>query len=308
MRAPPKLAACLEVCGELLTDEPEMRADLLGVFARTPPRWDLLPDDLQGGLADIAWDELLARGLAPAGARSFIERRVRRCEVCEVSARGEGAYDCEGCAGTGQEFVERRGERPWSLRAALTLAGDADAVLAAEALAREAAARLWPWRGRRYAIPGTSVPPEAIAWRVDEEPRSLVLMRGTESLCPLLLEALDARARARRSDKVSRALASSWWGSYSYNRSQRWDAAQVAAVDRAAAPFYDALVREGAEVPVNGPRGTMPRRQGRSTFAPVGRLFAELADPFPALCGLWDLGVAVERLEADTIVLARKAW
>lgn len=304
MREPPNFAACVAACGELLADEPEMWADLQAVFARTPPRWDILPDDLQRGLADVAWEELRARGLAPAGARQFIERRVRRCEVCEAATRGESRYDCEGCAGTGREFVERRDERPWSLRAVLTAAGDAEAVCAAEALAREAGARLWPWRGRRTAIPGASEPPAAIAWRIDEEAGPLELMRGTEALCPLLFEALAACAHGRTA--VQRALGLSWHTGYGYNRGARWSGDPAA--DRAAGALYDELARSGVVVPVNGPWGTMPQRLGRSIFAPVGRPFAELPSPFPALCGLWDLEVAVERLEADTIVLARKAW
>jgi hypothetical protein len=53
--------------------------------------------------------------------------------------------------------------------------------------------------------------------------------------------------------------------------------------------------------------GGMPRRPGGERFAPCDREFAALANPFTPLCALWDLGVAVERLEADAIVLARGA-
>lgn len=305
MRGPPNLAACLEVCRELLADEPEMLADLRAVFAREPPRWELLPDDLMRGLADIAWAEFVARGLAPAGARRFIERRARRCEVCGMATTGEATFDCEGCAGTGVEFVERRGASPPSLRVALWFAADAAQVLAAEALAREAAVRLWPWRGRRGALPGASEPAQDVVWRVDEEPGPLELQRGTRALCPLLFEALLRRLQDERRRDLPYVL--HWLTNvpWRYNRGRRWEADPTG--DRAAVGFYDELVRSGAVVPVYGPTGAIPQRLGRSTFAPVGRRFAELPNPFAPLCGLWDLGVAVERLEADAVVLARKA-
>lgn len=305
MRAPPNLVAGLEACRELLADEPEMLADLHAVFAREPPRWELLPDDLQRGLADIAWQEFVARGLTPAGARRFIERRVRRCEACGMATTGEATRDCDGCAGTGQEFVERRGPGPPSLRVALLFAGDAAGVLAAEALAREAAVRLWPWRGRRGALPGASEPPQDVVWRVDEDAGPLELMRGTEALCPLLFEALLRRLWDGGRRDVPYALTRLTNVAWRYNRGRRWRADPAG--DRAAVGYYDELARDGVEVPSYGPTGSIPQRLGRSTFAPIGRRFAALPNPFTPLCGLWDLEVAVERLEADAIVLARKA-
>lgn len=305
MSAVSKLAACLDACRELLADDPGMLADLLAVFDREPPRWHILPADLQRGLADIAWDFLQARGLAPAGERVFLARHVRRCEVCDEAARGEAAYDCSGCAGTGREFVERRGDRPPSLRAALVLAADADAVLAAEALAREAAVRLWPWRGRRRALPGASEPPRRVVWRVDEAGGPLELMRGTAALCPLLFEALTRQMHDQRRIDLPQRFYHLSSTDYHYKRGARWPGDPTS--DRTAAAYYDELARTGAIVPAEGPTGNLPRRLGRSTFDPPGRPFTDLPNPFTPLCGLWDLDVAVERLEADAVVLARKA-
>lgn len=59
----------------------------------------------------------------------------------------------------------------------------------------------------------------------------------------------------------------------------------------------------GEAVGQNGLRGALPIR-GRRVFAPVGLPWVALADPFPSLLELWEHGVAVERLEANTIVLA----
>lgn len=303
----PQLDACLAVCRELLADEPELRADLDAVFTGERPRWDRLPDDLRRGLADIAWDAFVARGLAPAaGDRTFIDRRARRCEACGCAERSR--WDaCDTCAGTGEEFVEQRGDRPPTLCAALVLAGDLDATLSAEALAREAAARLWPWRGRRGGMPRPSDPPQRIAWRVDEQGGPLALMRGTQALCPLLYELL---ARLASDRGRGHAL---WYGFYrvsdpylhSYLRGARWP--PDPAVEEAAAIFYDELVAAGERVPRYGLHSGMPRRNHRDLFAPCDRPFAELPNPFTPLCALADLGVAIERLEATTIVLARRA-
>lgn len=230
-RALPDLAACVDVCRELLAGEPELLADLAAIFGGARPRWDRLPDDLRRGLADIAWDELVARGLAPgAGDRGFIDRRVRRCEACGASERPR--WDpCPTCGGTGRECVERRGERPASLAAVLILAGDRAGMLAAEALAREAAARLWPWRGRHRAIPRPTAPPRRVAWRVDERDGPLELMRGTRALCPLLYELLAKLAHDRRrgSTTSSRRPASACPGAGSSPRARAGRAASASA-------------------------------------------------------------------------------
>lgn len=299
-----QLAACLAVCRELLADEPELLADLAVVFTGEVPRWDRLPDDLRRGLADIAWDALVARGLAPpAGDRSFIDRRVRRCEACGCVERR--SWDpCDACVGTGEEFVEQRGDRPVTLSAVLVLAGDRDGTLAAEALAREAAARLWPWRGRRGGMPRPTDPPHHVAWRVDEHDGPLALMRGTRTLCPLLYELLARLARDRRHAGWLRFHRAS--DEYpGYFRGARWP--PEPALERAAAALYDELVAAGERVPRYGVDAGMPRRPNGELFAPCDRPFAELPNPFTPLCALADLGVAVERLEATTIVLARRA-
>lgn len=300
------LAACVAACGELLADEPELYADFMGVFAGPRPRWQRMPDDLRRGLADIAWDHLVARGLAPAaGDRSFILRSERRCETCGGAPPDPWYRRCEDCVDTGWEQVERRSERPPSLSAALVLAADAAAMLAAEALAREATARLWPWRGRRGAMPGPSPPPQTIAWRVDERGTSLELMRGTRAVCPLLFEAL-----ARAGSDLGRGPRSWIFEplalAYNYRRQSQWPPEPQ--IDRAAALFYDELAALGVLVPFHGVNGAMPGtlNRRREPFPPVGRPFAELPNPFAPLCGLWDLEVALERLEADTIVLARR--
>jgi hypothetical protein len=292
----PRLEACVAVCRELLADEPELLADLTSIFTGERPRWDRLPDDLRRGLADIAWDALVARGLAPApGDRTFIDRRVRRCEAPGCVERPEWS-SCPTCDGTGEEFVEQRGDRPTSLCAVLVLAGDLDGTLAAEALAREAAARLWPWRGRRRGMPRPTDPPHHIAWRIDEGGGPLALLRGTRALCPLLYELLARLANERRR---------AYWLDFQYARGARWP--PQPAVERAAAALYDELVAAGERVPRYGMHAGMPRRPNGDRFGPCDRPFAELPNPFTPLCALADLGVAIERLEATTIVLARAA-
>lgn len=300
-RGLPNLAACLEVCRELLADEPELLADLRAVFAGERPRWDRLPDDLRRGLADIAWDALVARGLAPApDDRVFIDRVVRRCTGCELER--PSWEDCPACAGTGEEFVEKRGDRPASLPAALVLAGDLAGTLAAEALAREAATRLWPWRGRHGAMPRPTASPRRVAWRVDERKGQLQLMRGTRALCPLLYDVL-ARAAGDRRRPESTAFYFAARAPLRYLRSARWPPDPE--LERAASAFYDALAAAGERVPRHGLTGGMPRRLDGERFAPCDREFAALPNPFAPLLALWDLDTAIERLEADTIVLAR---
>ncbi len=301
----PSLAACVTACAGLLIDEPELHADFTAVFAGPVPRWERMPDDLRLGFADIAWEHLVERGLAPPpGERRFIHRIERRCRTCG-GAPPEPWYDrCEACLGEGWERVETRGERPPTTCAALALAGDSASMLEAEALAREAAARLWPWRGRRQALPRPSDPPRMIAWRIDEGDGPLLLMRGHPGVCPLLYEVMRRVAIDRQRSDISRSLGALDRCSYTYERQRQWQPAPDA--DRMAAPLYDALLSEDARVPIYGPSGTLPASHGPRPFRPAGNPFADFPNPFAPLCGLWDRGVAVERLEAKTIVLARK--
>lgn len=297
------LEACVAAVGELLVDEPELLADFTAVFAGPRPRWRRMPEDLRLGLADIAWDHLVARGLAPApGDRTFILRGERRCGTCGGAPPVPSYRTCEDCAGTGRDLLERRDARPPSLSVALALAGDAEEVLAAEALAREATARLWPWRGRRGAVPGPGEPPRTIAWRVDESGAALELMRGTRGVCPLLFEVLTRAAHERRTHASSHELYMHSQAHH-FNRRSLWPPAPTA--DRAAEPLYAELAASGARVPEYGLHGSLPRGRADRPYPPIGRAFAELANPFTPLCALWDRGVALERLEADTIVLAR---
>ncbi|MEZ4383499.1 MAG: hypothetical protein R3A79_19370 [Nannocystaceae bacterium] len=295
-------AACVDACRELLAAEPEMLADFDAIFTCDRVRWDRLPDDLRLGLADIVWARLGELDLAPRSSphtRSFIRRAELRCPSCGGAPPDPWWDRCEACVGSGWVRLEERVEHPPTLCAALTLASLPLALL--EARAREAVAALWPWRGRRGGVPRPSDPPTAIAWRVDESDGPLLLMRGTASLCPLLYEALARAAMDRREHAQVNLLSSQARVSYRYHRQHQWQPAPQA--DHAAAALYAALQASGAAVGPNGLSGALPCR-GRRVFAPVGLPWASLADPFPSLLALWERGVAVERLEADTIVVA----
>lgn len=299
----PNLRACVAVCRELLADEPELLADFESVFVGERPRWERLADDLRRGLADIAWDALVARGLAPApDDRVFIDRTARRCTSC--TPEWPSWEPCSACAGTREEFVEKRGDRPASLPAALVLAGDLAAMLAAESLARDAAARLWPWRGRHGALPRPTAPPRRVAWRVDVGKGPIELMRGTRALCPLLYDVL-ARVAGDRRRSDSYALYCAAREPLTYLRSARWPPEPE--LERAAGAFYDVLAAEGEHVPQYGVTSGMPRRPDGERFAPCDREFAALPNPFTVMVALWDLDAVIERLEADTIVLARRS-
>jgi hypothetical protein len=297
---PPALAECIAACRSLLADEPDLLADFDAALAGPRPRWHLLADDLRRGFVDIAWDHLVDRGLAPApDERSFIDRDERRCPDCKEPAERGMEPACARCDGTGHELFERRCERPPSLRAALVLAA-AD-LPAAEALARDAAVRLWPWRGRRGALPRPSEPPRAIAWRVDERGGPLELMRRTRGVCPLLYEALVRAGRRRSGGRVEHWDLEHMTGSRGDLRpTARWSPHPDR--DQRAARLYDELAAAGEIVTEH----YMPSSR-RHPYPPSGRPFAELPNPLTPLCELWTLGVAVERLETDTIVLARLA-
>jgi hypothetical protein len=292
------LEACVAACRELLIDEPELLADFSAVFAGLRPRWERMPDDLRHGLADVAWDHLVGRGLAPAaGERCFVLRSEQRCRVCGRTPDPE-YHRCPDCQGTGRVLHERRSTHPPSLCVVLALAADAAGMLAAEALAREAATRLWPWGGRR----GADGPPRPIAWRVDERGEALELRRGTRNLCPLLFEALTCVARDRRRHGLSSELYPEALDHMS-SGDHLWP--PKPAVDRAAGSLYAELAADRTPVPTVGLHGPMPSTRDGWPFPPHGRTFAEFADPFTPLCELWDRGIAIERIEADAIVLAR---
>lgn len=304
----PHLAACVDACRALLEDEPELLADFAAIFTDAGIRWERLPDDLRLGFADIAWEHLQGEGLAPGpGDRRFIRRSERRCPACGGAEPDPWWNRCRECVNTGWVRLEERDDaRPPTLCAALTLAGLGPAMLEAEALARAATAALWPWRGRRGALPHPSAPPTTIAWRVHEEATPLLLMRGTEALCPLLFEALMRAVNERQRHDLSR-LFYRLFSAYEHTRQAQWK--PDPAVDQAAADFYDALAASGETVSPYGVRGMLPGCRGpwHRPFAPVGQGWADLPNPFTPLVRLWELGVAVERLEADTIVLALAA-
>ncbi|MCA9717020.1 MAG: hypothetical protein H6713_30255 [Myxococcales bacterium] len=298
----PLASACVDVCRELLAGEPEMLADFDAIFTDAGTRWDRLPTDLRLGLADIVWERLGERGLAPEpepSARGFIRRTELRCPTCGGAPPDPWWDRCEECVDTGWVRQEARVGEPPTLCAALTLASLP--MLALEANAREAAAALWPWRGRRGGIPRASDPPTAVAWRVHEGDGPLLLMRGTEALCPLLFEALARAALDRRGYDRANLLTPRAQVDYQYRRQRQWEPAPQA--DRAAAELYAALQASGETVGPNGLHGALPSR-GLRVFAPIGRPWSSLPSPFPSLLELWDHGVAVERLGASTIVLA----
>ena len=295
-----RLARCIAACRSLLAADRGMLADFDVALAGPRPRWELLPDDLRHDFADIAWDHLVASGLAPAaGERLFIERRERRCPDCEGPDKYRWDPQCSRCDGTHREVFERRCERPPTLRSALVLAA-AD-LPAAEAVAREAAVRLWPWRGRHGALPRPGEPPRTIAWRVDEREGPLELMRRTAGVCPLAYAMLVRTCRRR-----------------SGGRREYWDLEDLTRVrpdvrpnarwqhhpdrDRQAAALYDELVAADERVPDDP-----VLRSRRHPFPPGGQPYAALANPFTPLCELAALGVAIERLESDSVVVARKA-
>lgn len=294
------LTRCIAACRSLLAADPGLLADFDAALAGPRPRWELLPDDLYRDFADIAWDHLVACGLAPAaGERIFIDRRERRCPDCEVPDRYPWDPQCARCDGTTRELFERRCERPPTLRSALVLAA-AD-LPTAEALAREAALRLWPWRGRRGALPRPSDPPRTIAWRVDEREGRLELMRRTSGVCPLLYEAIMRTGRRRSGGRLL------YWALESPTRARsdlrpnaRW--AHHPDRDRQAASLYDQWVAADERIPSDP---TLTSR--RHPFPPSGQPYAALPNPLTPICELATHGVAIERLESDAVVLARKA-
>ena len=106
----PLASACVDVCRELLAGEPEMLADFDAIFTDAGTRWDRLPTDLRLGLADIVWERLGERGLAPEpepSARSFIRRTELRCPTCGgagdvlVKSDASSLGVCDRCRGSG---------------------------------------------------------------------------------------------------------------------------------------------------------------------------------------------------------------
>ena len=288
------LAERVAACRELLVDEPELLADFDAALGGPRLRWELLAEDLRRDFAEIAWDHLIRRGLAPADdARAFIERVERRCPACD----GAYHYDrCPRCDGTGRELEDRRCAHPPTLRAALTLASvDLEA---AEALAREAAARLWPWRGRRGALPRPSEPARTIAWRVDEGDGPIELVRRSASVCPLLYEALRRSGRRLHAGVDLHHYHCFYWMTDSRHHDgalSRWAAAPD--VERRAAEFYDALAAAGELI-----SAALPRSR-RHTFPPAGQPYAALPNPLTPTRELAELGVVIERLEGDAVVV-----
>ena len=286
---------------ELLAEDPDILADLEAAFA--DPRRGL-PRDIDLGLAGPAWETFVARGLAPASddRRAFIARSRRRCPDC----RGLDLHeDCRTCLGAGLEIVDTRTAEPPTLRAALALTAAPTALPTAEALAHEAAVRLWSWRGTRRARPVPGDPPRAFTWRVHDDPGPLELVRHHRAACPLLFEAMARlardHARSRELNAFSRLAKplypwtpAPWW----YRRQPTWPADPE--VDRLARDFYDELAAAGARAPAAGLHANLP------THVPTGPL-ADLPNPFTPLCALADLGVTVERLSTDGVALVRPA-
>jgi hypothetical protein len=294
------LAQCIAACRSLLAADRGLLADFDAALAGPRPRWELLPGDLYRDFADIAWDHLVASGLAPAaGERIFIDRRERRCPDCEKPNESSLRPKCARCDGTHREFFEHRCERPPTLRAALVLAA-AD-LPTAEALAREAAVRLWPWRGRRGALPRPSEPPRTIAWRVDEREGPLELMRRTAGVCPLVYSMLMRNGRRRNGGTVLD------WRPEELTLTRddlrpnaRWR--HHPDRDLRAAALYDELVAADERIPDDP---TLSSR--RHPFPPSGQPYAALPNPLTPMCELAALGVAIERLESDAVVVARKS-
>jgi hypothetical protein len=293
------LAQCIAACRSLLAADRGLLADFDVALAGPRPRWELLPGDLYRDFADIAWDHLVASGLAPAaGERIFIDRRERRCPDCEKPNESSLRPKCARCDGTHREFFEHRCERPPTLRAAQVLAA-AD-LPTAEALAREAAVRLWPWRGRRGALPRPSEPPRTIAWRVDEREGPLELMRRTAGVCPLVYSMLMRNGRRRNGGTVLD------WRPEELTLTRddlrpnaRWR--HHPDRDLRAAALYDELVAADERIPDDP---TLSSR--RHPFPPGGQPYAALPNPLTPMCELAALGVAIERLESDAVVVARK--
>jgi hypothetical protein len=294
-----RLAACIAECRALLAADPGLLHDFDAALAGPQPRWEFLPDDLRRDFADIAWD-LVRRGLAPAaGERIFIDRSERRCPDCDGPTEHPWDPECARCDGTAREVFDRRCERPPSLRAALVLAA-AD-LPAAEALAREAAARLWPWRGRHGALPRPSEPPRTVAWRVDERGAPLELMRRSAGVCPLLYEALMRAGRRRSGGRQQHwDLEELTQGRRDLRPTARWS--HHPDRDLLAAQLYDRLAADGELVTDHH----MPSSR-RHVFPPSGRPYAALANPLTPMSDLAILGVAVERLESDAVIVARLA-
>ncbi|MBL8973724.1 MAG: hypothetical protein JNK56_24255 [Myxococcales bacterium] len=85
-------------CRSLLAADRGLLADFDAALAGPRPRWELLPGDLYRDFADIAWDHLVASGLAPAaGERIFIDRRERRCPDCEQPNESFWRPKCARC-------------------------------------------------------------------------------------------------------------------------------------------------------------------------------------------------------------------
>jgi hypothetical protein len=297
MASNPRLAALREVFAE----EPEILQDVEAAF-NDPRR---MPHDIDRGLAGPAWETFVARGLVPTAGppRRFVQRHKRRCPDCRGRGGPSSRERCGTCLDAGHEFVDALLGHPPTLRAALALTGSD--LAAAEALARDAAVRLWPWRGARGQPPVAADPPNAITWRIDQGGGPLELVRVHRAVCPLLFEVLARLARdaGRRPlmvefESLSQPLYpwanESWW----YRREPAWPPSPEA--DRSAREFYDELAAAGAAVPAGGVRGTFP------SFVPGGRL-ADLPNPFVPLCELAARGVTLERLDADAITLARAA-
>ncbi|HEY8377117.1 MAG TPA: hypothetical protein VIK91_11540 [Nannocystis sp.] len=290
---PAAIDACLR---ELVADVPElagevwvMRAGLLQV-----------PREVDARLAGPAWAALVARGLVPAIGPHFIERSHRRCRACADDRHEEGW--CGVCCGTRQEIVDVRRAHPPTMSAAVGLAIRAATLGVIEELAREAVTRLWPWRGHRGKPPPPGEPPSVIAWRVAHE-RPAALVRETRAVCPFLFEALYRAAVIHRREELRPLLErmcaphSPWTpGSFHPLPEPSWTAEPDA--DRIGLSLYESLVAADATVPTTGLLGGLP------ASVPRGQAFVELANPFVPLCTLWDRGVAVERIEADAIVLA----
>ncbi|MCB9569434.1 MAG: hypothetical protein H6710_19830 [Myxococcales bacterium] len=290
------LAERVAACRELLEGEPDLLADFDAALGGPLLRWELLAEDLRRDFAEIAWDHLIRGGLAPADdARAFIERIERRCPACD----GAYHYDrCPRCDGTGRELEDRRCDHPPTLRAALTLASFD--LAAAEALAREAAARLWPWRGRRGAIPRPSEPPRTIAWRVDEGDGPLELVRRSASVCPLLYEAL--LRSGRRVDASIDLCQYLYWMTETRHRDGALARYGVAPdIERRADEFFDALAASSERVSTHLPRSR------RHPSPPAGQPYAALPNPLTPTRELWGLGAAIERLEGDAVIVALKA-
>ena len=237
-----------------------------------------------------AWETLATRGCIP---ESWIDAPLRRYRVGGRAASHPETEPRVLLSEGPNALPSRVQAQPWSIEDAALIAGDIAGVLAAEALAREAAVRLAPWDSGYEGEP-----PQRVVWRGaapswDPEHRELCFQPA-----PLLAKEVGGL--------VSRALFVANGHPPALPPAAPEDALPGDRPSIVAWLLYEqaawrAAVAMNLAVPAQRPEHPNYRAKVRVSLS--GRRFAELASPFEPFLGVFRRGYALGAVTREAIAL-----